>query len=535
MTGRLLACVPAAALIAVASSVQAAPFAAGNLVVLQVGDGTPIANNDQPQTVVLKEFSLVPESPPVQSLTMPTIAAPPNHRLTIPRSAHRHGVLKRTTNGLYLLLGGYDAAPGEDPVPGKPLPYASNADVVNRVVGRVDATGNIDTTTALVDAYNGDQGFHGAASEDGINIYLAGRAPNSLTNPAMDSGAVRYTTLGSTTSIRLGQATPGNGNLLQPRVVNISNHVLYASYSYSGNRGVRTFGGLPTTAGGADPTRVDSILIYQNQNSCYDFFFVHNDGPWQNGDIAYMHTDDDVNNTTSSGGVNRYEYSAETGKWVFKYVLSNGLPAFCGINPANAVRAMTWRLNSEGKVEIYVITAEDQRGCSPNRVMMITDTGCHTGAEPGCTHKDTFVTLQIAPENTTFRGIDWTPRACEGTGCLGACCHAGQTCSNTTQQDCPASDRWLGLDSSCETRTCPVVCRDPFADTDGDHDVDMDDFAVFQNCYTGPGQQLAASDPCNCMDRGEPGGDKDVDLDDFQAFLNCATGPALPLNPTCDG
>lgn len=33
----------------------------------------------------------------------------------------------------------------------------------------------------------------------------------------------------------------------------------------------------------------------------------------------------------------------------------------------------------------------------------------------------------------------------------------------------------------------PLFCNTPWADADGDHDVDSDDFAVFQKCYTGPG------------------------------------------------
>jgi len=69
-----------------------------------------------------------------------------------------------------------------------------------------------------------------------------------------------------------------------------------------------------------------------------------------------------------------------------------------------------------------------------------------------------------------------------------------------------------------------VSCRTPFADTDGDSDVDQIDFSVFQLCYTGPGG-IASTRECRCMDRDK---DTDVDVMDFSAFMNCVTGPAIP-------
>ena len=68
-----------------------------------------------------------------------------------------------------------------------------------------------------------------------------------------------------------------------------------------------------------------------------------------------------------------------------------------------------------------------------------------------------------------------------------------------------------------------VSCNVPFADADGDKDVDQADFAVYQLCFTGQGG-IASSRECRCMDR-----DKDTDVDelDFAAFMNCATGPAI--------
>jgi hypothetical protein len=76
-------------------------------------------------------------------------------------------------------------------------------------------------------------------------------------------------------------------------------------------------------------------------------------------------------------------------------------------------------------------------------------------------------------------------------------------------------------------------CNDPFADADGDNDVDGDDFGVFQRCMTGPGDPTGAYDTqnCGCFDI-EP--DLDVDQIDFIAFQACAGGPSIPANPDCD-
>lgn len=80
-------------------------------------------------------------------------------------------------------------------------------------------------------------------------------------------------------------------------------------------------------------------------------------------------------------------------------------------------------------------------------------------------------------------------------------------------------------------------CGRPFADADGDSDVDQADFAVLQTCYTGSGVSLPP-DPlfCVCFDVEGPGGtpDGDVDQADLQAFENCATGPGLLADPGCE-
>lgn len=75
-----------------------------------------------------------------------------------------------------------------------------------------------------------------------------------------------------------------------------------------------------------------------------------------------------------------------------------------------------------------------------------------------------------------------------------------------------------------------ITCPDPFADADGDHDVDHFDFARFQLCFTGPGT-FELPEMCFCFDRDLDG---DVDQADKDSFEACASGPGVEANPACD-
>jgi hypothetical protein len=77
------------------------------------------------------------------------------------------------------------------------------------------------------------------------------------------------------------------------------------------------------------------------------------------------------------------------------------------------------------------------------------------------------------------------------------------------------------------------ACHDPFADADGDGDVDQTDFAMMQSCLTGNSGDMPVS--CDCFDRDHNGlGDGDVDAQDLAAFEACASAPGVAANPACD-
>jgi hypothetical protein len=135
----------------------------------------------------------------------------------------------------------------------------------------------------------------------------------------------------------------------------------------------------------------------------------------------------------------------------------------------------------------------------------------------------------------------------------------GATFSFRTFQEDPTGDPYIGLGElgistdiwdfefdwvrllSLGVSGCPFwdgegcvpgpLCNTPWADADGDSDVDMTDFARFQLCYTGSSPGAGEFDPVNCVcfDRNH---DSDVDNLDFLSFVNCESRANVP-SPGC--
>lgn len=126
---------------------------------------------------------------------------------------------------------------------------------------------------------------------------------------------------------------------------------------------------------------------------------------------------------------------------------------------------------------------------------------------------------ECAAQGGVFRGPN-TP--CQGSTCLGACCHAFGACTEGTLPT-TCNGRFQGPGTTC-AQPCP--CPTPWADADQDEDVDMLDFGIWQQCFTG--MTIGVATNCECYDRDN--NDK-IDADDFTAFEKCFTGPTIRLNP----
>ncbi|WP_424188191.1 ExeM/NucH family extracellular endonuclease [Actinokineospora sp. G85] len=155
---------PTVSVVAAAGPAAAAPFSPGNVVVLRVGAGTG-ALSSAAAPVFLDEYTAAGAL--VRTIPLPTSTSGGGRRLTTSGSATSEGALSLSQDGRYLTLAGYDTDPGTASV------ASSTTASVNRVLARVDGEGGVDTTTAVTDAFSGNN-VRSATSADGTGFWAAG-------------------------------------------------------------------------------------------------------------------------------------------------------------------------------------------------------------------------------------------------------------------------------------------------------------------------------------------------------------------------
>jgi len=116
----------------------------------------------------------------------------------------------------------------------------------------------------------------------------------------------------------------------------------------------------------------------------------------------------------------------------------------------------------------------------------------------------------------------------QGYGAPGACCYEDTNCTHEYYMDCQTlGGEFQGSGTSCYA----VACCPPLPpDHDMDTDVDLDDFAWFQTCLSGP-DDPPPTVPCECADLTLDDGH--VDANDLATFLGCMRGPGLAADPNC--
>lgn len=350
--------------------VEAAPFTPGNLAIYRVGDGsgtlTPAAT-----PVFIDEYT--PTGTLVQSIALPTTVSGSNRRLTASGTATSEGYMTRSVNGQYLMLTGYDADVGT------PTIASTASATVNRVVGRIDWKGTIDTSTALPDAYDGNN-IRGAASTNGTDIWIAGTGSGT-------SNGVRFTTLGSTSSIRL------SSNPTNIRTVSIYNGQLFASMQ-SGAFRITTVGtGTPT--GPADSQTQTNLPGYPTtgtSNFAFVMFDLDSSADFNGTGLDTLY----VAIEGGSGGVFKWSWDASANQWVAR-----------GSATLTDTRGITGIVNPDNTVTLYVTNGSSLR--------KITDTAAWNSDING-----SFTTLATAANNTVFRGVAFAPVPEPGPLVLGA-------------------------------------------------------------------------------------------------------------------
>lgn len=349
-----------------AGAAYAAPFTAGNVVIYRTGVGGVTTLVNTGSAVFLDEYT--PAGTLVQSVPMPTTASGANKQLIASGTATSEGLLTRSADGQYLLATGYARDLG-----GAGSLAATTSATVNRTVGRVDAAGNIDTSTALTDWANANNP-RAATSSDGTAIWVAG-----------GTGGVRYTTIGSTTSVDL-TSTAASGSFNNVRQVNIFDNQLYAS-SGSGTdtfRGVETIGtGLPTT-GPQAVTRLPGMTD-TNAGNMYAFVLADLTPTVVGVDTLYI---------ADEGAPALSKFSLVGGTWTLNGTIGAGSDDYRGLT-ATIVGTT---------VNLFATRRGGSTGAGGGELVSLVDATGYNGAFAGSP-----LLLATAATNTAFRGIALAP------------------------------------------------------------------------------------------------------------------------------
>lgn len=345
-------------------------FTPGSLVVSLEGNGTDPLGADTPSLITLEQFTTGGSF--VSSLGLPmTATGGGNHGIVTSSTSKSEGALTRSADGRYLTYFGYDGDQFKD---------VNSKNTSNRVVARIGASGDINTTTEFTDGSFGSDNPRSAVSVDGSQFYLGG-------NGTTTNAGVRYATLGGSTTTQL-ETTQKN-----IRDVEIYNGQLYASVGVkqTGNGIFQVGTGLPTT-GGQSFTQITGPKANGQFVDPVAFFFA---GP----STLYV-ADDGVltdGTVTGLGGLQKYTANG-SGAFMLDYTLSNGLGSSTGL------RGLTGQVNGNGTVSLYGITAEVGEG-DPTKLVGFTDSLASTSLAPGVF----LTTLDTSPLNTVFRGVAFAP------------------------------------------------------------------------------------------------------------------------------
>jgi hypothetical protein len=274
-------------------------------------------------------------------------------------TASSEGGLSRSGNGSYVILGGYAAAPGTAGV------AATTSMAVNRVVGRVDAAGSVDTSTRLSSAFSTNN-IRSATSSDGTGFWAAGNGTSS-------SGGVHFVALGST-----GAGTQLSSAPTNVRVAHVFADQLYASSGSGAFVNVFAVGtGLPTTAG---QTSVSLPGMPTSGASPFSFVLLDRNPAVTGVDTLYVADDGSV---ATSGGLQKWTFNGTSWTLVTTYTSAGPLRGLAG-------------LLTGPNVTLFASTTE-----SLNRVVRFVDDG---SANPAAQ------VLATAAMNTAFRGVSLSPQ-----------------------------------------------------------------------------------------------------------------------------
>lgn len=334
-----------------------AQFTPGNIVVCRIGDGvTNLSTSASP--VYLDEYTL--NGTLVQSISMPQVPSGTNRALTLPASYLSGGMISRSADGQYIVIGGLNAAVGYPSVAG------TDATVVQRVMGSVNFNGVINTTTALTD-WSRLNAVASVVSINGNQFWGIGAGTSSGT------GGIHYATLGASSSIQINSVAPSSGNSL-----NITNAQLYIAGSGQINK-VGT--GLPIVSG----QTMQSFGLPVGTHT--QFFLVDMDLSIPGVDVLYV--------SDAFNGLRKY--SLVGGAWVLNGNIGSG---------ADAYRGLTGKVSGANVTLFATRQGGNSSSFGGGELVTIVDNSGYNGTFSG---PPTLLATSVT-DKSSFRGVAFVPQ-----------------------------------------------------------------------------------------------------------------------------
>ena len=294
-----------------------------------------------------------------QPIALPTSRSGAMHPLTLSGIATSEGALALSIDGRYLTLAGYAAGPDRANI-------ATSTDV-ERVVARVDAAANIDTTTVLGDAFSGTNA-RSAVSVDGTAFWVGGA-----------SGGVWFAPLGGSGPLQIID-DPNN-----VRLVGLFGDQLFGCSGTSPMTTVFTIGAGRPTIG------IQSVVplagMPRSGSSPYAFALLDRDPSVSGLDTLYLTDDRSPESDGTGGGIQKWTLQGTT--W------SRGATLTTVDGGSASFRGLAATVTAAG-VMLVASTAET----SANRLVVFVDDGSPSPVGTA---------VVAAPSNTIFRGVALSP------------------------------------------------------------------------------------------------------------------------------
>jgi hypothetical protein len=339
-------------------------FIGGNLAVVLVGGpGEYVSSTDAGNSVHILQYT--PGGTQLSAVNLPTTGP---DAFTLDGSA-TEGFMSLTANGQYLVLGGYNAAPGT--VAGGPAGATSTN--VPRAVVTIDGAGNYAMPISNPNIYS-TYNIRGAVFDGTNDFWVSGGGA-----PANPKGVFYVGTPGSSgaQAVQVDVGETGTGN---ERVLNIFNNTLYISTG-SVNHGIFALTGpsSPPPPIGL-PTNAPIQVISQpgSTSGPYDFAF-------DSGNTTCYVADGNL------GGIIKYTNNA--GTWVSNYLIAAG-------GPGTNVGGLTVDF-AQNPAVLYATTL--LVGAAGNQLISIVDSGVSATATVLATASSG------AGGSNYFRGVRFVP------------------------------------------------------------------------------------------------------------------------------